>query len=76
MIQSFWGKKIADGQNGKNMRSAKVVGRASDRDGMPIGEFNENPILNTRVYDVMFPDGNIQEYSANVIIFMISDCWD
>ena len=54
-------------QDGKNMRSAKVVGRASDRDGMPIGEFNENPILNTRQYDVMFPDGTTQQYSANVI---------
>ena len=24
-------------------------------------------ILNTRIYDVMFPDGNIQQYSTNVI---------
>ena len=50
------------------MKAAKVIGRASDRDGMPIGEYNNNPILNTRGYDVIFSDGNILQYSANVIV--------
>ena len=31
------------------------------------GQYNENPILDTRVYEVMFPNGVMQEYSANVI---------
>ena len=26
-----------------------------------------NPIINTRVYDMMFPDGSIQQYAANLI---------
>jgi hypothetical protein len=43
----------------------KVVGRKHDRDGNPVGQTNTNPILDTRVYDVIFPDGNTLEYSAN-----------
>jgi hypothetical protein len=45
----------------------KVIGHRYDRDGNPIGQTNNNPILDTRVYDVIFPDGNTLEYSANVI---------
>ena len=33
-------------------------------------------MLNTRVYDVMFPDGNVQQYSANVIAQSIYDSVD
>ena len=29
--------------------------------------YHKNPILNTLVYDVEFPDGEVKEYSANVI---------
>ena len=54
-------------QDGEYLRAATVVGRARDRDGMPIGEYHHNPILNSRVYDVMFPDGSIQQYAANII---------
>lgn len=52
---------------GENLQSAKVIGRHTNRDGSVKGSFNENPILDTRVYDVMFPDGSIQSYAANVI---------
>ena len=33
-------------------------------------------MLNTRVYDVMFPDGEVQQYSANVIAQSIYDSAD
>lgn len=46
---------------------AKVVGRKRDHDGNPIGKANANPILDTRLYQVIFPDGETSEYSANVI---------
>ena len=29
--------------------------------------YNENPLLNSIIYDVEFPDGQIKEYAANVI---------
>ena len=52
---------------GDTMRSAKVLGRSKGPDGKIIGSYDHNPLLNTLVYDVQFPDGEIREYSANVI---------
>ena len=42
-----------------------------DKDGNVIGDYNENPILNTDIYDVEFQDGVIKPYSANVIVWNI-----
>jgi hypothetical protein len=38
-----------------------------DADGNPIGRASTNPIIDTRVYEVEFPDGTIAEYAANTI---------
>ena len=54
-------------QDGEHMRAAKVIGRATDSEGKAIGNYHSNPVLKTRVYDVMFPDGSIQQYVANII---------
>jgi hypothetical protein len=48
----------------------KVVGRKDDRNGNPIGQANNNPNLDTQVYDIIFPNGSTLEYSAN----MITEC--
>ena len=53
--------------HGESQQLAKVVRRAVDQDGKVIGSFNENPILNTLVYEVEFPDGAMKSYSANII---------
>jgi hypothetical protein len=45
----------------------KVIARKHDWDGNPIGRANSNPILDNRMYKVMFPDGDTAEYTANVI---------
>jgi len=50
----------------RNLRG-EVIRRRRDRNGRPIGIRNANPILDTREYDVLFPDGITQSYSANVI---------
>ena len=52
---------------GETTQMAKVVRRAVDDDGKLVGNFNENPILNTLVYEVQFPDGAIKPYAANII---------
>jgi hypothetical protein len=52
---------------GENLKSAKVIGRSKNEHGVTIGTYNNNPLLNTMVYDVEFPDGEVREYSANVI---------
>jgi hypothetical protein len=50
------------------MTAAKVVlGRAKDDEGNPIGVSHSNPLQDTRVYKLEFPDGSISEYSANLI---------
>ena len=46
---------------------AKVKKRKRDAADQPIGEANSNPILDTRVYELEFPDGHIEEYAVNVI---------
>ena len=37
---------------GEEMKSAKVVRRTTDDNGDIIGQYNENPLLNTLLYDV------------------------
>ena len=54
-------------KDGEHMEAARVVGWARDEDSDAIDKYNSNPILNNRVYDVMFPDGSIQQYTANLI---------
>jgi hypothetical protein len=44
-----------------------VTARKRDHEGNPVGRSNNNPILDTRIYQVTFPDGDSAEYSANVI---------
>ena len=36
-------------------------------DGKPVGMAHPNPLLDTRIYEVQFPDGNSREYDANII---------
>ena len=54
-------------QNGAHMRAAKVIGRSKDFNGVNIGKYNPDSVLDTRVYDVMFPDGAIEQYASNII---------
>lgn len=54
-------------KDGTHMQSARVIGQSRDSSGNTIGTFNHNPILNTRIYDVLFPDGSVQQYAANTI---------
>ena len=46
---------------------AQVAGRKRDHNGKAIGTSNSNPILDTRVYQVKFPDGHIEDYATNKI---------
>ena len=45
----------------------KVIGYALDKDGKLIGTPNDNPILKTLLYDVLFEDESVESYEANVI---------
>jgi hypothetical protein len=54
-------------QLGDTYQKARVTGRAIGPDGVVVGVYDDNPMLNSIVYDVEFPDGTIREYSANLI---------
>lgn len=64
--------EIPAGDGSKNVL-AKVQERKRDHDGNLVGRYNENPILNTAVYNVRSPDGTLHEYTANVISQRIYD---
>ena len=48
-------------------KPAVVTGRSTNPDGHIVGTYNVNPMLNTMTYDVTFDDGEVKEYSANLI---------
>jgi hypothetical protein len=52
---------------GDDIRSGKVVRRKRDLDGNVRGRANANSMLDTRTYEIEFPDGRSDEYTANVI---------
>ena len=54
-------------QGEEKAQLARVVRRSLDSNGRHIGKYDDNPILNTAVYDLEFPDGTIKEYGANII---------
>ena len=46
---------------------ARVKRRAIDVDGVPVGVRNNNPLLDTRLYEIEYLDGTIEHVTANVI---------
>jgi hypothetical protein len=54
-------------QLGEKMTTGKVTQRAVGPDGTTAGTYDSNPYLNSMIYEVEFPDGQVKEYAANVI---------
>jgi hypothetical protein len=52
---------------GDDLLRGEVIRRHRDSNGRPIGKQNLHPILDTREYEVLFPDGSTQAYMANSI---------
>ena len=50
-----------------NPQYAKVTKRLRDADGIPIGTANENPILDSRMYEVEYQDGTKASLAVNYI---------
>ena len=50
-----------------NNVAGKDKGRTLGPDGRTDGIYHGDPRLNSMIYDVEFPDGQIKEYSANMI---------
>ena len=54
-------------QHGEEMVNAKVIQRTIGPDGKVTRTYDHNPFLNSIIYDVEFPDGQVKEYAANII---------
>ena len=66
-LDSYIGAKIVvPGRNAEQVL-AKVKRRKRDSAGNLIRQENENPILDSRVYELEFPDGRLEEFSVNVL---------
>ena len=50
------------------LKEATIKSRKRAHDGNLIGTKDDNPVLDTRVYEIEFDDGNYVEYSANVLL--------
>jgi len=49
------------------LTKAKVISRKRDADGNPVGRRHHNPMLDKREYEVEFPDGAVDTFTANLI---------
>jgi len=49
------------------MKHARVRRRTRNIDGEVCGKANDNPLLDTRMYEVEFEDGRLKTYTANLI---------
>jgi Reverse transcriptase (RNA-dependent DNA polymerase) len=54
-------------QQGEESVMCTVKQRTMGPDGCIHGTYDDNPYMNTIIYDVEFPDGQVKEYSANLI---------
>lgn len=60
---------------GSQMTCCTVKAHKQDLDGNPIGCRSDNPILDTCLYDMKFPDGEVTLLRANMIAkAMYSQC--
>jgi hypothetical protein len=68
--QPMWDKMINAEiilQQGDKLQLGKVKRRSIDDNSKTIGTYSDNPIMNSIVYEVEFPDGELNEYAANIL---------
>ena len=53
--------------NDETISNGIVISRDKRQNGMIYGKYNQNPLLDTRLYNVQFDDGTIKQYTANQI---------
>jgi hypothetical protein len=58
---------VVPGKNGEGDILAKEHSRKRNSSGRLVGEAHPNPILDTRVFNIEFPDGHVEEYATNVV---------
>jgi hypothetical protein len=64
---TYLNMELALPRDGAEVQFGRVVKRLRDKDGLPIGTAHDNPILDTRMYEVEFQDGHKTSLAANAI---------
>ena len=59
--------EVAFPRYGNGPEVARVVKRLREKCGIPIGTASDNPILDSRIYEVDYPDGHRASLAANSI---------
>ena len=59
--------EVALPRDGECPELSKVIKRLQDKNGIPIGTANDNPILDTCIYEVEYQDGYRVSLEANAI---------
>jgi hypothetical protein len=49
------------------MKHATVRRRLRDGEGNPIGQAHQNPLMDSRAYEIEYIDGQVEELTANII---------
>ena len=52
---------------GDKLSMGKVVRYAFNKHGELVGAYNDNPILNSHLYEVEFSDGEVKEFVENIL---------
>ena len=67
MDNGYLNMELALPRDGETPAFARVTKRMKDDNGNPVGRAHQNPILDTRMFEVEFLDGEKQAMAANVI---------
>ena len=52
---------------GEEQQLAKVLCQSVDQDEQVVGQHHKKPLLNTLMYDIELPNGDVIKYAANII---------
>ena len=67
MDDTYRNMEVALPRDSEGPEFSRVMKRLRDANGLPIGTANENPIINTRMYEVEYDDGHRASMVANTI---------
>ena len=67
MDDTYRNMEVALPRDSEGPEFARVTKRLRDANGLPIGTANDNPILDTRMYEVEYADGHKASMAANAI---------
>ena len=74
-LDEYIGAQIPlDTKNGPVL--VKIKSRKRDGAGILIGRKHDVPVLDTRIYNVQFPDGHYEQYSTNIIAESLTSSYD